>query len=386
MIHTEFKILSNNSLQNIESYNTRNIFCDEVLYFLDSLSKNLMKYREYSDLVSLGFWCRKANMLKESKNYDKSRCGRGIILHLAPQNIPLNFAYSLISGLVSGNANIVRIPFKEYAQVDIFVNEVNTLLQKCKNLQNSIVFVRFQSKDEIFEELSKMADIRMIWGGDESIKNIRQAKINPLTYDLVFGDRYSLALINSDIFLDSNNKQTIINNFYNDTYLFDQNACTSPKIIIWLGSTEKSNEAKNLFYSLLLEKIQNYKIADSKIMDKYLQFCKGAIFLNIKSKIFTPKLMVVSTKTLNNMESFTYNSGFFIDSTIHTLQELSVILKKKAQSLIYYGLKKEQIQEIINLNKKGLDRIVPFGKSLEFSFNWDGYDLITSLSKKIEVK
>lgn len=384
MIHTNLKILSNNSIKSAESYKIKNIFCDEILDFLDSLSKSLMKHKEYSDLVSLGFWCRRANMLKESRNYDKSRRGRGIVLHLAPQNIPLNFAYSLISGLISGNANIVRIPFREYTQVNIFVNEVNTLLQQYKNLKDSIVFVRFQSKDEIFEELSKMADIRMIWGGDESINKIRQIKINPLAYDLVFGDRYSLALINSDSFLDSNNKQMIINNFYNDTYLFDQNACTSPKIIIWLGSIYKNNKAKELFYSMLLEKMQEYKIADSKIMDKYLHFCKGAISLNIKAEIFTPKLIVIQTNT-DNIESLAYNSGFFIDRTIHTLQELSTILQKKAQSLIYYGLNKEQIQAIINLDKKGLDRIVPFGKSLEFSFHWDGYDLITSLSKKIEV-
>ena len=34
----------------------------------------------------------------------------------------------------------------------------------------------------------------------------------------------------------------IIQNFWNDTYYTDQNACTSPRIIFWTG--EKKTEAK----------------------------------------------------------------------------------------------------------------------------------------------
>ena len=30
-------------------------------------------------------------------------------------------------------------------------------------------------------------------------------------------------------------KKSIVKNFYNDTFLNDQNACTTPHLIIWLG-------------------------------------------------------------------------------------------------------------------------------------------------------
>ena len=35
---------------------------------------------------------------------------------------------------------------------------------------------------------------------------------------------------------------------------------------------------------------------------------------------------------------------------------------------------------------KGIDRIVPIGKTSDFSLNWDGIDLINSLSRVIEIK
>jgi hypothetical protein len=45
---------------------------------------------------------------------------------------------------------------------------------------------------------------------------------------------------------------------------------------------------------------------------------------------------------------------------------------------------------LINFFKKikplGIDRIVPIGKTLDFSLNWDGYDLINQMSRIIEIK
>ena len=41
---------------------------------------------------------------------DNFRFGRGICLHILPNNTSINFAYSLVFGLMSGNSNILRIP------------------------------------------------------------------------------------------------------------------------------------------------------------------------------------------------------------------------------------------------------------------------------------
>ena len=46
----------------------------------------------------------------------------------------------------------------------------------------------------------------------------------------------------ADAYLAAERKDTIIQNFYNDTYFSDQNACTAPRIIFWQG--EKKEEAK----------------------------------------------------------------------------------------------------------------------------------------------
>ena len=58
-----------------------------------------------------------------------------------------------------------------------------------------------------------------------------------------FNDKTSISIINLDevLNLSQNKIKKLCRNFFNDTYLFDQNACTSPKIIIWIGNKNIKN-------------------------------------------------------------------------------------------------------------------------------------------------
>ena len=55
------------------------------------------------------FFVLKKNINAISKNYKVViYLGRGWVLHFCPSNVPMNFAYSLAFGLLSGNNNIVK--------------------------------------------------------------------------------------------------------------------------------------------------------------------------------------------------------------------------------------------------------------------------------------
>jgi hypothetical protein len=52
----------------------------------------------------------------------------------------------------------------------------------------------------------------------------------------------------------------------------------------------------------------------------------------------------------------------------------------------YYGLTNDQINNFLfDIKPKGIDRIVPIGKTTDFSIIWDGFNLINSLSRIITV-
>ena len=84
--------------------------------------------------MALSFFCRKKNILKLKKYSDKSvRFGLGLLFHITPSNVPTNFAYSLIFGLLSGNANIVKVPSKKYEEIKLICDAINKIVLK-KNL------------------------------------------------------------------------------------------------------------------------------------------------------------------------------------------------------------------------------------------------------------
>ena len=102
------------NLKNIEFLVGKNLpnnesikpFDNLVCEFLDYFSKDLFKISKKlnrPDLTSLAFWCRKSNLMKLKEKYDVEKIskGLGLIFHITPSNIPTNFAYSLIFGIIT---------------------------------------------------------------------------------------------------------------------------------------------------------------------------------------------------------------------------------------------------------------------------------------------
>jgi hypothetical protein len=59
----------------------------------------------------------------------------------------------------------------------------------------------------------------------------------------------------------------------------------------------------------------------------------------------------------------------------------------KMQTLTYYGVNREEIFNIIYRGGNlGIDRIVPIGSALDIGIVWDGYDMIYTLSKIVDLK
>ena len=115
---------------------------DELLCdFLNDLSGELRSIKEisdYPDIMAFAFWCRKSNISKLKKEFSdgKLRLGLGTVFHIAPSNVPVNFAFSFVFGLLSGNANIVRVPSKRFPQIDIICSVIDRLFVSDKYRKN----------------------------------------------------------------------------------------------------------------------------------------------------------------------------------------------------------------------------------------------------------
>lgn len=362
---------------------------DTAVEFLDCLSKSLMKYREYPDIVSFGFYIRKANILRLKESFEDKhyRIGRGLIFHIAPSNVPINFAYSFLFGLLSGNTNIVKISSKEYEQVNIVCSEIEQLFQeeKFKQIKDTNAFIRYSNIDEITAYISSISDGRVIWGGDKSITHIRKFPIKIRGVEIVFADRYSICILNSDAVLDLNDSelQKLSDKFYNDTYLFDQNACSSPQIIFWYG--KNIEKAKNIFWNSIKHSAEKYDLAPIKVVDKYTDMLTNIIQDNVKKvEMYGNEIYCLETEKIQ--DNLNGRFGLFYEYSIEELSEIADTIRDKCQTITYFGIDKNKIiSSLINKNISGVDRIVPVGMALDMNVIWDGYDIVKELSRVIDI-
>ena len=193
-------------------------FSNESVAFLNELSNTLLKDKDavkYGDILSLAFWLREKN-IKEiknnffNKNYKKNEIGN--IFHITPTNVPTNFVYSFIFGFLTGNSNLIKLPNQKFEQVDIICKHIKNLFNKKKYLKykNSNFFFKYNSSnDQITEKISKISDVRMVWGGDETIKKIKKIDTKLKVKDLYFSEKYSLSVISSLKYLNSKNSSKI---------------------------------------------------------------------------------------------------------------------------------------------------------------------------------
>ena len=371
-------------------------FAEEVIDTLDALSKALMhdpQSRLYPDVVTFAFFCRRGNLLKLKEQNQSPisnvkcqiRLGRGIIFHIAPSNVPVNFAYSVVAGLLAGNTNVVRVSQKQFPQVDIIVKHIREIRMK------RLAVVRYPHESNANEVFSAMCDVRVIWGGDATIATIRQNAIPPRAFDICFADRYSIAAINSDELntdkLNSENLKQLAERFYNDTYLFDQNACSAPHLVVWTGN--HVDEAKKLFWDAVQQVTeQKYQFQDVMAVDKLTALYKQACAMPTHDEETKNNILrrVEIYALPQDIDSFRCAGGYFTEYTARSLDEVAPIVNEKYQTLAYYGFTQQELADFVLRNRlTGIDRIVPFGETTAFSLTWDGMNLIERMSRIVDI-
>ncbi len=382
----------------IPKYKVFEPYSDTVCSFLSDLSLILLKDKvalQYPDIISFAYFCRKANILKKKKSFAESliRIGRGIIFHIAPSNVPVNFAFSFVFGLLAGNANVVRVPSKPFPHITIICNAISKVLENPEyaDIKESTAFIRYGHDDDVTEYLSSICQGRIIWGGDSAITHIKKFPISHRSIEVSFSDRYSFAIINSDSVLQSDSKELekLANAFYNDTYLMDQNACSSPQLIIWVGSSFK--KAQNRFWKFVADAAsKKYNLQPVTAVDKFTKLCSEAIDNSFVKSVncYGNILYVADLRDLpEKTDTFRANCGYFYQNYCDDLNSITHIVNEKYQTLVYYGVAPIELSDFVTNNQlKGIDRIVPIGQALNIDVIWDGYDLIRTFSRVVDVR
>jgi hypothetical protein len=370
-----------------------------VRAFLARLSKQLIAdaaTRSMPDVMSFAWWCRKSNIEKQALIYDDKtfRIGRGLVFHVTPSNVPVNFAFSWVFSLLAGNANVVRLPNRSFPQIEFLVQHIKRLLDEepFGQISKMNAFVIYGHEDRINAAFSVIADARVLWGGDATIHSIRKFPQPARSVDICFANRYSFCILGAEqiIALEQGNLDRLVSRFFNDAYIMDQNACSSPRMVVWYGDKSQAEQAGDRFWATLRSIVEGrYELTPISSVNKLMQACRDAIELDCLSEMRRGDNRIYRIR-LDSLPADIVQrhcgSGYFYEYTTHNLDQIAPIITSTFQTLTYYGVSREELTSFVSKNQiSGIDRIVPVGEAMDIGLVWDGYDLIRTLSRVCDI-
>jgi hypothetical protein len=366
-------------------------FSEPVIDFCAGFSAAIFRDREasrYPELASLAFWMRKAELLRLRSEFaklarpDTVAVPRGLVFHIPPGNVDTIFIYSWLLAALTGNRNVIRMSSRRAPQSDILLRLWReSLAQAAPELAQSTVVVSYAHSDEVTRALSLVCDVRVIWGGDQTVTAVRTAPLAPHARELTFTDRASLAVLHAGRYseLDEAGRAKLADRFFNDAYWFDQMACSSPRLVVWVGAAGAAARADAAFWDALAACIGRKGFASPAAvhMRKLVFACQAVVDLPVSRYRRDPEAAILHLDNLAPLPREHSGGGLFFTARVDDLNDVVPALQRHYQTLTHFGFDNAELRGLaVRFCGRAIDRMVPVGQALQFNRFWDGYDLL----------
>lgn len=390
-------------LRRLDSLRAWRPFDERAINFVGKLSQKILTSRHvraFPELAALGHWFRKARLIEMARPYctpvrGEVQIGRGLAFHIAPSNVDSVFMYSSLISLLAGNTNLVRVSQSGGPQQALLIAILEEIAQSREHADvvDRFVLLTYPHDDSITQQISEACMVRVIWGGDATVRAIRAVPLRPMAIELCFADRFSAAALSAEAVVKADNAafRKLIQGFYNDTFWFSQQACSSPRMVAWVGNDADVDAAKRRFWPALTKEVEERGVENAPAMVmarleaafEYAAYGLAELSQDIRLTSFPTKLEL-STDSLAEVREIHCGYGLFVQMRLQTLAEIGPKLTDKEQTLSVYGFEEKNYLDLIStLPQRALDRIVPVGSALAFEQVWDGEDLITAFTRRI---
>jgi len=370
------------------------IFDDIIVDFFVECSRHIRSNsfcKQFPDLITFAFFCRKASLNKASQFYCSAgkRVGWGRSVHIAPSNVPINMAYTLFFGMISGNKCLIRAPSKDFPQLSLLYEIMKSISSKThfKTIKDRFCIIQCPHESDFLIWSLGVAESRVVWGGDSTVQAIRSHTARASAVELAFPDRTSICMLDalhinrlSDLDLD-----ILSDKFFNDSLLVDQNACSSPSQVFWINSDGLDHAVDRFWRSVGDAELRNGPLGAKKYIDKLTDIGKRVQdFSAVKFREYGLGTTVEVARDTCSKDK--RRLGLYIEHHLEELNQFLSFTSKKTQTLTYSGIDANLLRQlVINSGELGIDRVVPIGQALDIGFVWDGKDILRSLSRQITV-
>jgi hypothetical protein len=369
---------------------------ERIREFLTAFSRRLLRpdlARRYPELGSLGFFLRRGEIARAVERLSDGaggsrRAPRGLVLHFPPANVDTIFVYSWALSALAGNRNIVRVSPRSAGAASSVLSALNDVLAESDPVVTQTQrMITYERDDATTAALSAACDLRVIWGGDESVTQIRRHPLPPLARDLPFPDRSSFAAVSVAGWraTGAQARRAAVDGFANDIFWFDQAACSSPRNLFWVGDAAGAAEVRVEFMTLLDEVVaeRGWGVDAAMAVEKRVATYGLAATGAARRVTFAGNAVAsVDLADLDAVPQRWLGAGTICHLTVGSLTELVPTIRRKDQTFAQFGFSMAELDDFVTaVAGRGVDRIVPFGSALTFAGTWDGYDLLREFTR-----
>lgn len=353
--------------------------------------------REFPELAALAHWFRPAS-LKIMRDQLFASSGdhvlrpRGSVFVIAPANVDVLFIYGWLLSLLTGNSTVVRVSQKPSKARDAFLSVVKDAVEDgATELVQASEIISYPHESEMTGRLSAWCDLRLVWGGDQTVASIRAVPLKPTALEAGFADRFSLAAFDADaiLALDDRAVEETARKFVNDVMWFGQQACSSPRVIFWIGNPNRVEQAKARFWPLFAKAVKGFEDEPAAMMarvtDLYEMAANGVIDSIAGPVAGLPGRGATRTPHAK-VRDLHSGHGLLVEYRVNTLADLAPFLIDKDQTLVLQGFSAREVNNLAErLPNRAIDRMVRVGRATDFEVSWDGINLLDLMSRRVSV-
>lgn len=363
---------------------------DRGLLFLSSWcdEKHLRSVASVGLRGNIGYLDQFLPFPDSDKHYLKANA-RGLVCHWLAGNVQILGMFALVQSIISKNVNLLKVSSRDDGVFTDILNEFKGVSYTLGNghtitgddLLKTISVVYFsRHAAKLGEEMSKEADVRIAWGGRESVETVSSY---PARYDaetVIFGPKLSYSVIAKEELSSVQEARKLARKVSVDVSVFDQTGCASPHNLYIEENGEVSPEefCDILGDSMAKTELQIPKPLMSPEQVSQVHSIRGVYDFKGTVKGSETMSWTILLDNLDEIDKPVYSRVLFVHKIKSIMDSLSYI-DENTQTIGIAAPTEKAIEFATEATRRGVMRIPLIGRMLNFEMPWDGVFLFDRL-------
>ena len=322
------------------------------------------------------------------KHYLKAN-PRGLVCHWLAGNVQILGMFALVQCIISKNVNLLKVSSRDDGVFTDILNEFRGVSYTTEaghtiwgdDLLKTIAVVYFNRySDKLGEEMSKQADVRIAWGGRESVETVSGY---PARYDaetVIFGPKLSYSVIAKEELSSVQEAKKLARKVSVDVSVFDQTGCASPhNLYVEEGGIVSPEE----FIDIVGESMQKTELQVPKPMmspEQVSQIHSIRGVYDFKGTVKGSETMswTILFDDLDEIDKPVYSRVLFVHK-VKSIFDCLKYIDENTQTIGIAAPTEKAIMFATEATKRGVMRLPLIGRMLNFEMPWDGLFLFDRL-------